>query len=356
MSLTLDAFKSSVKDSASEVRDIAETSSSIFSTSVDDSLVAVDGYGKTQTQVLSNMRNGILDRLGATKDWLLNTSFLDLGSVNSALESAKGIKDNATSLTKQLSDEIGTNINSIRGISDSVIGAATTTLNDINQAVNDTFSTINGVKYGVTAGTYGNVVNDFIDSVNRLLYDGKSTYDNIVDKFANDSLKGSILQNSSYLGLTNVIDGVYQSDPGNPILMRSLSDGLDEALVTGDIRTISCIVKNLGADYVLVRHPNVVNEILANYTYPVGTTPNEYGEQADLLIDTLNYINPQWNDAVSAPYLKNNISVFRDASSKAKAVLGSRSKYAYQIKVIDHYPNQDINVLARGMYPSGAFS
>ncbi|ATA65425.1 hypothetical protein 2050HW_00090 [Serratia phage vB_SmaM_ 2050HW] len=319
-------------------------------------MVAVDGYGKTQEQVLSNMRNGILDRLGATKDWLLNTKIFDLGSLNDALTSAKGIKDDATALTKQLSDEIGTNINSIRGISDNVISTATSTLNEINQSVNDTFSTINGVKYDVTAGTYGNVVNDFINSVNRLLYDGKQTYENIVDKFANDSLKGSILENSSSLGLTNIIDGVYQSDPGNPILMRSLSNGLEEALLTGDIRTINSIVHNLGANYVMVRHPNIIRDILTNYTYPVGTTPNEYKAEADVLIDTLNFLNPDWNKAVGAPYLNRNISVFRDASTKAKAVLISRPEYAYQIKIADRYPSQDINSIARTMYPMGAFS
>lgn len=356
MSLSLDAFKGTVKDSAEQARSTAQTSTSIFSTSVKDTLVAVDGYGRKPEQVLSNMKNGILDKLGATKDWLLNTSIMDLGSLNDALATGKGIKDDVTNLTKQLSDEIGTNINNIRGISDGVIGAATSTLSELNQSVNDTFSTVNGLVYDVRSGTQGNVVNDFLNSVNRLIYDGKSTFESVTDKFANNSLKGSILYNASSLGLTKVIDDVYQSDPGNSVFMRSLGDGLDEALYSGDIRTIDCIVRNLGADYVMITHPNIIQEILQNYSYPVGTTPNQYKDQADILIGTLNFLNPYWNDAVSAPHMNRNLSVFKNASSKAKSVLMSRPEYAYQIKIADHYPASDITGAARSMYPMGAFN
>ena len=350
MAINLNDISNSVSQSASQAKSVAQTKSSLVSTGIKDTLVAVDGYGKSTSTVLSNMTNTILGKLSDTKNFLLNTKIADLGSLNDALTAASQVKADATALANQLSSEIGQSINTVKGISDSVINSATSTLSTINNTVDSTFNAVNGgISSTINSASSILNANNFITSVNTLLSSAKLTFENLEDKLSMTALKSSILQQAAYLGLTNVIDSVYASDSTNTTLTGALGDSLESALASGNITLVKSMVNNLGGTYIIQRSPTAIQLILQNYRFTTTVSVNDYGALATELITVLNSIDANWNtsQSVNSGHM---LSVFRSISSSAKAVLMTLPEYQYQITVVPHYSDSDVLSAARSQY------
>lgn len=350
MAFNLNDLGNSLSSSSDQVKSAAQTKSSLVATGVKDSLVAVDGYGKTTQGVLSTMTNTILGKLSDAKNFLLNTKIADLGSLNDALATASQVKSDAMDLANQLSSEIGQSISTVKGISDDVINSATDTLRTINDTVDSTFNEINGtLSTTINAASDITNTNNFLSSINTLLNDAELTFNNLQDKLSLTALKSSILQQAAYLGLSNVIDRVYQSDPGNTILTGSLGDSLESALTSGNLELIKTMVNNLGGVYVLQRSPDAVQTILQNYRFTSVVSANDYVAMANDLIAVLNTIDPNWNKSASVN-VGHRLNVFRSISANAKTILMTLQDYRYQITVVQQYPDTDILSLAKSNY------
>lgn len=348
MAITLNGIGDTLSKSASTVKSQAQTGSSLVSTGVKDTLVAVDGYGKTTAQVLSNTKNTILGKLAATKNYLLSTSIGDLGSINDALAQASAIKAEATSYVSQISASVGQTISTVKGVSDDVINTANSVMNEINTGVQSTFSAIDGTISQINSGTSILDANNLLSSVNRLV-SIETQFNTLVDSLSATSLKASILQRASYLGLSNIITSVYQSDSSNTTLTSALGDSLEQALTSGNITLIKSMAENLGSTYVLQRAPTAIQLILQNYTFATTYTANDYDTLAKELIGVLDLIDPNWNSSGVA-YLGKNLSIFRNISTKAKNILLTQSGYAYQITIANHFSAAEPVPLAKTQY------
>lgn len=349
MALNVGDYVNTLSNSAQTAKSAAQTQTSLVATGVKDTMVAVDGYGKTTESVLSNMKNTILGKLSDTKNYLLNTSISDLGSLNDMLKQASQVKEDVTAYTSQLSNEIGQNISTVRGISDELINSATSTLQTINNTVDNTFSDINGAVYQINSASDILGVNNFISSVQTLLNTAEGTLNTLEDRLSMTALKSSILQQASYLGLSNVITSVYQSDKGNPTLTATLGDSLPSALASGNLELIKSMVDNLGGVYILQKAPDAIQQILQNYRFGKVVSPNDYGTYTTSLISVLNQIDPNWNKSEFKP-TGHQLEIFRSVSANAKTLFNTVPEYAYQIAVVTHYSQNDILTLAKQQY------
>ncbi|WP_107333887.1 hypothetical protein [Klebsiella pneumoniae] len=349
MALDVSNFVDTLSNSASTAKAAAQTQSSLVATGVKDSMVAVDGYGKTTANVLSNMKNTLLGKLSDTKNYLLNTKISDLGSLNDLLTQASQVKQDASAFTAQLSSEIGQSISTVKGISDEVINGATSTLQEINNTVDSTFNDINGGVYQLNSA--GDILgaNNLINSVKTLLDSAEYTFQNLEDKLSITALKSSILQQAAYLGLSNVVSSVYSSDSSNPTLTAAMGDSLPTVLASGNLTLVKTMVESLGGTYILQKAPDAVQQVLQNYKFGKVVDANSYSSYATELVTVLAMIDPRWNSSQFTP-AGHRLDVFRSISSNAKTVLNTLPEYAYQIAVVQHYSDNDILTLAKQQY------
>lgn len=355
MALNVNSLADTLTKSADSVKSSAQTSTSLIATSAKDKLVAVDGYSKTTTQTLTSMKNGVLDSLSATKNYLMNTQIADLGSLSDALASAVAVKNNAMSNIAQISSYIGQATSTVKGIEDSVINVASDTINTLNQSVNSTFSTVNGTVSSLTSGVSVLTANNFLTSINTLLDSAKLSFDSLEDKLSETALKASILQYASQLGLSSVVDSVYNSDPTNATLTAALGTSLPTTFSSGNLQLINSAVANLGSTYILNALPNAVTLVLSNYTFDSTITADMYPAQAAALVATLASIDPNW-DKSAGVYLGSNLQVFSSISAKAKTVLSTLGDYNRRIAVVAHYTASPMMSIARTYYPYLAVS
>lgn len=355
MALNINSLADTLNKSAGTVKSSAQTSTSLIATSAKDKLVAVDGYSKTTTQTLTSMKNGVLDSLAATKNYLMNTKIADLGSLSDALADAAAVKNAALSNIAQISSYIGQATSTVKGVEDSVINVASDTINTLNQSVNSTFSTVNGVTSNLTSGVSVLTANNFLTSINTLLDSAKLSFDSLQDKLSETALKASILQYASQLGLSNVVDSVYNSDPTNPTLTAALGSSLPTTFSSGNLQLINSAVSNLGSTYILNALPNAVSLLLSNYTFDSTVTAEMYPAQAAALVATLVSIDPNWDKAGSV-YLGSNLQVFTNISAKAKTVLSTLGNYNRLIAIATHFTASPIMSKARTYYPYLAVS
>lgn len=355
MALNINSLSDTLSKSASSVKSTAQTSSSLIATSSKDSLVAVDGYNKSTVSVLTSMKNGVLDSLSATKNYLLNTKIADLGSLSDALASAAAVKNSAMNNIAQISAFVGQATSTVKGVEDSVINAASDTINTLNQSVNSTFSDVNGNLTQLSSGASVFTANNFITSVKTLIGSADLTFQSLEDKLSETALKSSILQYAAQLGLSSVIDSVYGSDSNNATLTTSLGNSLASAFASGNLQLIDTMIKNLGAVYVLNTLPNAITILLQNYTFDSTVTADKYPAQATALVATLTSLNANWDKSESV-YWGSNLEVFQGISTKAKTVLSTLGDYNRRIAIATHYTNTAIVPKAKTLYPYLAVS
>lgn len=355
MAINLNDLGNQLGSSSEAVKSSGQTGSSLVTTTAKDSLLAVDGYGKTSVEVLSTMKNTILNRITETRNYLMNTQIADLGSLNDALSSAAELKKQATDYTSALSGAIGQSISTVKGVSDGLVNAANQTMNEINNGIDSTYSTINGQVTQLSGGTSAFQANNFLSSINTILNDTSNRFESLVDRLSVTSLKASILQQASYLGLSNVITSVYASDANNPTLTEALGQTLEQSLSSGNITLIRTLAETLGGVYILQKVPTAITLVLQNYTFASAYSVNEYDTLAKELIAVLVLIDPNWNKSGYAKF-GSQLSIYRSISSKAKNVLLTQPGYAYAIYASTHFSESNPLTLARANYPYVAFA
>lgn len=355
MGLNLNNLADSLSSSAGKSDSTGQTGTSLVSTTVKDNLVAVDGYGKSVSAVLTNMKNGVLDSLSKTKDYLFNTNIADLGSLNDLLKEATAVKNEATSNIQQISNFVGQSVSTVNGIETSVINQANNTINTLNQSVNNTFSDIDGTTQVLSNGASVLSANNFISSINTLLSNAELSFTSLKDRLSETALKASILGYATQLGLSNVVTTVYQSDSTSTTLTSALGSSLESAFNAGNLTMINTLITNLGATYVITTLPNAVTLLLQNYTFDSTITVDQYPTQAAALISTLTTLSPTW-DKSSGTNLEDQLSVFVGISSKAALVLKTLPEYSRPIAVAAHYQDTDVLSLAKTQYTTLVFS
>lgn len=341
----LAAFKQTTQQAAK----VTDATSTLVTTKAKDTLLVVDGYGKTAKDTLTNMKNDIQGRIAAAKNWLFNTEIGDLGSLNEALATANAVKKDVAALNQQLSDAVNGTVSTVRGISSGVLNAAQDQLSVLNKIPFDTVTNGKGGVLRVLLGATVPEINNLVDMTKRFVPNLKSELNRYEDLYAQTALKVSLLGNAAGLGMTEVIDRVMETDPNNVVLKTALIDQFDTAIRNGDLSIINSILNNLGVEYTLGRYPNAVQEILQNYRMPLGTTAVDYPAAAAALLTTVQRFDPTWDKLAGYPQF-NNLSVFTLASEDTRLAFGTLPDYQRLMAVARHYSPLPLKTELKQMY------
>lgn len=354
--MDLKSATSSFKSVSQRTTAKVQGGTSLFLGTAQDSLLAVDGYGKSSLDVLSNMRDGIQDRIAKTKAWLEGSA---VGSVFS------GIKDNLAMAKKsihdinaikdQLTDSIGQTIDSVTGMTEDVLGEITSNLEAAKRFPQDMLQQGES-SIRVNIGSAVSDLNHLIDLTNRLTLNfSDKELPRFGDSQSSWAIDKSILSNGAAVGATPIVDTIMEKYPNENNIKQVLATAFPDAIRGGNIDMIKCIIKWVGADYLLGKFPDAVGMILRGYRFPLGSVVNRYPELSEELFTLLGTIQPDWFVMKGTSSPARNLGVFRNASKDTIKLAEIHPTYRAPLKVALFYPTENVNTVARKMYPYMVF-
>lgn len=327
-----------------------DAATSVFSTTAKDTLMAVDGYGKSAKDVLTQTQSLITTKIKSAKDWLFNSEIGGLGSLSDALKAAADAKKDIDALQKEITSTINDSVSSIRGLTDDVMRPAQDVLYELNKIPLDKLSTTDGW-ISMVAGSSVSQFNDLGNLAKNFLSKAENIGDQYKSKYAQLASAVGILDNASTLGYISIIDSVMDEYGTEPATKETLVAKFPYAITTGDVGLMKSIVEHLGADYILVKYPNAIQRIITGFVLQIGVTSTEYSEILTKLKEVMALINPTW---YKAPYSNgdNNVGVFANASTGCQALFKHDPTLAYML-CVGLRMNNNTSALdtAKSMYP-----
>lgn len=341
---------STAKTAVSSTTKSVQAGSTLFSTKAKDTLMVVDGYGKSAKSTLTNMANTIQNKITAAKDYLFNTKIGDLGSLNDALTFANETRENVAELSNQLNSAIDGTIGAVKGMSSELQNQMQIQMGIMNKVHRDIVQSGDGFMNAVLGASVPEM-NRLIETSNRLLDLPGEEFGRIKDQSAEYAMRVSILTNAAKLGMTNIIDRVMQTDPNDVVMKTALIDQFDFALQNGDLVIINNMLDHLGVDYVLGRYPTAVNDVLTYYRLPVGAQAINYTKYKTDLLACLVRFNANWDRVGFSAARPRNLSAFNLASTDTKKLLMTDSLYGRMLLVGKNFQPTSLVSLTRQMYP-----
>ena len=344
-----------VTSTASSATKTVQSGTTLMATKAKDTLMVVDGYGKTAKDTLTGMANTIQNKIAAAKNFLFNTKIGDLGSLNDALAMAKEVKEDINALSSQLNDAIDGTIGTIKGMSDELRGQIQSQLNELNKIPFDQIK--DGSSFvRVVMGASTSELNNLIETSNRLLDLPGEEIGRLKDSASDYAMRISIIKNAARLGLTSVIGRVMSKDPKDVVLKVALIDQFDFAVQNGDIAILNSMLDHLGVDFVLERYPTAVKDIISYYRLPIGAMATDYPQYKDQLVTCLVRFNAHWDRFNYSASQPRNLSVFNDASNDVKKLMVLDPTYNRMIQVSKNFAVSNLKGLAKQMYPYAAIA
>jgi hypothetical protein len=347
---------SSAKAAASSTTKSVQAGSSLLATKAKDTLMTVDGYGKTAKDTLTGMANTIQNKIAAAKNFLFNTKIGDLGSLNDALTMAKEVREDVTALTTQLNSALDGTISTVKGMSSDLQSQIQGQLNSLNRLPFDQVKNGNSFMRVVLGATVPEM-NNLIETSTRLLDLPKEEFGRIKDTASDYAMRISILTNAARLGMTHIIDRVMSSNPNDVVMKTALIDQFDFAVQNGDVTILNSMLDHLGVDFVLQRYPTAVTDIISYYRLPVGALATDYSKYKDELVAILTRFNPNWDHLAFKASNPRNLSVFNGASTDVKKLMATDKLYNRMILVSKNFSaTTSLKALAKQMYPYAAIA
>lgn len=332
----------------------ADSAVSIFSTSAKDKIQAVDGFGKSVADVLTESKTTVLGKLNTAKDWLTNTKIGSLGSLNDMLASASALKKDAMALQAEINSVVSDSVGTIRGMSNEVMGVAQDALYEINKIP---FDKIRDGDYWLNIATGGS-----IDEINNLSYlassflsraeDIKSDFTN---QYAKVSLALGVGVHASQLGLSNIVGAVLDEYGNEESVRNALIATFPDAVTQGNLALVKVMIEKFGKDTILIKYPTAVAMIITGYQLPIGAKSTDYTMLGEQLNEVLTMLAPEWWKCKNIDNAEHNLSVFSAASQAAEKVLSTVEGLRYLIVVSRNYMNSSAISVASQMYPDIAF-
>lgn len=343
--------------------------SSIFETGPKDAVVVADRFGKRAVSWVNQEAAGIK---GAFDGFFSNNRIISLTkstlkdiatTANSALKAVNDSK-------KQLENYTGLNLSSVGAAKASLNNAAVTTMSSVTgydmQRVMRNADEIQRISENADLSS----VNSLFSTANRLL--GTETIGNLVDMRSESSVLGSLLQQASQLGMTDMFDTLWDKVDKNDkmyndnIARYSASTSVPTVLYNGDLVMLNKLIDKLGGESILQQYPTAITDFLGNYTTAYDITPGDYPTLRNDITTTMSRLDPEWLKLDSDnsgtykldPFLKANnvvLGIFQSGAVDMAGVSTAQAKVdpvAVSALIASSYPKQSGSSLLKAYYPN----
>ena len=321
----------------------------VFKTSPDDALMAIDVYKDNVIKELGSVANGFDTSLAKAITNLQNgkLSFKDLKNIE---KSIKGIVIKKDELLKRLNSQFGSIMNSAVGIKAALKDLTLEKFGEIAGLDLDTLKDVKGKKVKVSFGIAPQDARDLQRAINQAT--GDQTLDDLIDLQAKEAFSAALLDEAVKMGLTDSVTQVmaYFDDP--LVANQYLTSSIHRYLEATTLEVIQQATAYLTGDAMIASIPRIFERILSSYRYSYSTVSSEFQGEFDRLVGTLSAISPDWMNYQFGEHNFGHSSAFMNASSYAKKILGIRPDFRYLRHTAGQYKQTNIYDLAKRNYPN----
>jgi hypothetical protein len=337
----------------------------VFETGPKDKVAMVDAYNAVTPEVRNDLTSK-LTSFGSTLSATFGAAGRTFSNIGNRITKGELNVDDAA---KRIKSALGGSRSDIAGLASGVQ----------NSIYSELTGTVPGTDY-VKGAT------DLYDNVQVVT--GQATYQINSDRQSVQSILGFVADltgNSVFKTLdmgaeAALIGGLMGtvSSWGVPALMDSLMEGKDEnfrysvysrnsdqLIATSNIGMMEYYVDNGMASALTNRTPDYGPSYLAQYAFPVGTTPDQYPTLHAQLVKVMNALDPTWlvtyrgsvetvsgdDVTIKTPLPVTNLAVVAKASQDAIKLLVSDASTRTAVLAAQNFPSKDLIQIAKEMYP-----
>ena len=250
--------------------------------SVQAGIATISEAQSVLTQNLSTYKSQAIEGINNTLKNLSGGFINNMADLGSLVKYEDGFKLDTDALLRLGSKGLGFNVNSMRELKDDIANGFMDELNSMTFGLADGLFIIdtdgNGIKLHTADDWKLNMGNQLIEFIGKDDPDGFGSVVNvagmnaILNTMLNQSIKNGIWQ--GYDRFNDMY--VFQSDYHDALI-----NGIDIAISKGDlesINTILNIIQTEGANKVNAKYPNLVEQLLTNFTFNRDVDPSQYPE------------------------------------------------------------------------------
>lgn len=339
--------------------------SSIFSTGADDSLLKVDGFGKTPTETLSKLSTAPGSATGPTSflDKVtggFSNSKLNLGDLARIVKvGEKGVGVDPSESLRILDRTLGTSLGGIESLNTKVKADALASLAKL--------AGLNGIaelipKAGNALAIFDGARTDsalaLMKAIGRLT--GNDALGGLISSISKDSMLGALLTEAMALGVPDAVDAIWGQVKDKEAAKQRLIASLPSVVLRCDLASLRKIIEYIGAAAVLAKMPDTVLYLLAGYRFPTRTKVADYPALKTYLLETIVLVDPFWRDAkrkgATVPALRPFSRISRDAkllllSTTVPEHNGTDPVFKTDVLIAPSYVLIDITILGKKMFP-----
>lgn len=362
-----DRLKATTGGAANGVKDrldrlsTVQLADTLISTGPKDELLTVDVLGVSDANILNSLSNKLSGFDTGPLESFRSSSLGGGGSLTSLLTSnlGGGFSIDPSQMADRILSSITGGQGAIRGLSsslqNSVLGGSGLRALG-NMAASNILSSM-GVNIGGQLSSFNN--NNFSDArgifdlVNRVSNQpGLARY---VDTGAQSSLLSGVFRECMRVGVPMAITALLDNDRlDSNAVDYALRSNMVDAINYSDITTAAQIIQRVGANQILADTPNAIQQLLANYRFPVGTTYAQYGARWTELNSVLTSIDPNWGKYVRNGEAVDDLKVYTRLSADAMTLLMSVPGRKEAAMIAKNYNPVNLRNAAKAMYPLAA--
>lgn len=256
--------------------------------SVQSGIATISEAQSVLTKNLSAYKSEAIEGINNTLKNLSGGFINDMADLGSLVKYEDGFKLDTDGLLRLGSKGLGFNINSMRELKDEIADGFMNELNSMTFGLADGLFMVdtdgNGIKIHTADDWKLTLGNQLIDFIGKDDPDGFGAVVNVagmnavLNTMLNQSIKNGLWQ--GYDRFDNMY--VFQSDYHDALI-----NGIDLAISKGDlesINTILDIIQKEGANKVNAKYPNLIEQLLTNFTFNRDVDPSQYPELKDKML------------------------------------------------------------------------
>lgn len=321
----------------------------ILRTGAKDELLTVDALGVSDVNIINSLSNKLSGFSTEAIDAIRAKAGNLVGDITSIVSSKGGFKLDTKGLTDRVLQSLGGGQGVLRTLSTSLQGSLTQGLG-IDPSIYDKVSgTINGVVQSFQSGNI-NDARGIFDLVNQIT--GESDLAKFFDLGAQANLLSGLFSEAIRLGIPEAIDALLENSESDEAANAALRGNLQNIIDYSDLTTAATVIERLGANRILADIPTALQQLLANYRFPKGSTKANYPTLYLDLKAVLDAIDPLWGTVKRGSETISDLEIFSRVSTDANTLLSIQPEWEIAVRVAPSYQTRtSLTANLKAKYP-----
>lgn len=321
---------------------------SVFQGNSKDTLAVVDAYGQSSGDVVNayqSLTQSYFDKVMKG----LGTNNKSLLSAVKVLTSSKFDKlsslDKLDSLLKTQGLSTATITNDMKSVLSNALGEDGQFVDHLQVKIGDTYKQLQNGDYKTATG--------FMSMAKGLL--GDKVIGSVIDQEAELAYFTGMLTEADRWGMPESIDLITKKIKDDKTRKNVLTRyGQKYSGTSTSVASLETLIRNYPNDVasLTAKRPDLALTVIQSYTLDAGVTPAGYAAKLTQLVYVLDHLMPNWLYVYRGSNQIYNLTVFAKASTDAKRLFQSDSRYLVPATVAGNYPTKRASAIIKSFYPS----